>query len=100
MNEAEKVKLISKSYTFDEIGQAVETEKESAVFAWIRSASASEADQAETGFKREFVFDIRINAYKGEDELEYKGVRYSIYRTYRNTFKGIYELYTQRRVGT
>lgn len=100
MNTSEKITLVSKKIDYDEIGQAVETEAYTYPFAWIRSASAREVDQAEDGMQREYVFDVRINDYKSEDELEYNGVRYSIYRPYLNDSKGVYELYTQRRVGS
>lgn len=100
MNIARKITLISKSYTYDEIGQATETEKYTYPFAWVRSVSANEADQAEDGFRRENVFDVRITEYSNEDEVEYNGIRYTVYRTYANTDKGVMELYTQRRVGS
>jgi SPP1 family predicted phage head-tail adaptor len=100
MNETHKIKLISKTYAPDAIGQQIETETERSVFAWIHSAYANEAEEAEDGFKREFVFDVRIKSYNMEDELEYQGVRYSIYRPFRNTSKGVWELHTQRRVGS
>lgn len=100
MNIARKITLISKTYTYDDIGQAVETEAYTYPFAWVRSVSANEAQQAEDGFRRENVFDVRITEYSNEDELECDGIRYTIYRTYMNTDKGVMELYTQRRVGS
>ena len=49
MNTAKKITLVSKSYTYDDIGQAVETEAYTYPFAWVRSASAREEEQAEEG---------------------------------------------------
>ena len=100
MNRTHKITLVSKSYTYDDIGQAIETEAYTYPFAWVRSASTREIDSAEDGMMREYVFDVRITEYNGEDELEYDGVRYSIYKHYLNADKGVCELYTQRRVGS
>lgn len=100
MNTAKKITLVSKSYTYDDIGQAVETEAYTYPFAWVRSASAREEEQAEDGLRREYVFDVRLTNYNGENELEYNGIRYTVYRTFLNADKGVMELYTQRRVGT
>ena len=100
MNRAKKVYLISKVYNPDDIGQYIDTETKDPVFALLRSASASEASQAEDGFKREIVFDVRLNEYNGQDEVEYKDERYTIYRHYFNHDTGFCELYTERRIGT
>lgn len=100
MNIARRITLVSKTYTYDDIGQAIATEAFKYPFAWVRSASRREVDEALDGIAREYVFDVRISEYSGEDELEYKGIRYTIYRTYVNTVSGIIELYTERRVGS
>ena len=100
MNIAKKITLVSKTYTYDDIGQPIVSESYKYPFAWVRSASRREVDEALDGIAREYVFDVRISEYGGEDEIEYKGIRYTIYRTYMNTVSGIMELYTERRVGS
>lgn len=94
-----KISLISKTYTEDAIGQKIPTEVETEIFADVASISANEfAKAGELGFKPLFKFNVWQNEYSGQEILKYKGVKYSIYRTYNNQ-KGRTELYAQKDVG-
>lgn len=94
-----KLKLISKVYTEDSIGQMVAEESATEVFADVLSVSASEfANAGVLGFKALFQFQVWTNEYSGQDVVEYENARYSIYRTYDNP-NGRTELYVQRDVG-
>ena len=46
MNIARRITLVSKTYTYDDIGQAIATEAFKYPFAWVRSASRREVDEA------------------------------------------------------
>ena len=98
MNRAHKITLIGKSYTEDEIGQQIPTETERKVFAYIRDVSQSESARPIEGLTPEKVFDVHVTEYEDEDKVEYKGIRYSIYRTYLNDDSRV-ELYGARRTG-
>lgn len=99
MNLAEKIALISIEYTFDDIGQPVETRTESDVFALIESVTMSEFYQAGMqGFKPEYRMTVWMTEYSGQKLLEYENKTYDIYRTYRRN-DGRIELYVTERKG-
>lgn len=98
MNRAHKITLIGKSYTEDEIGQQIPTETERKVFAYIRDVSQSESARPVEGLTPEKVFDVHVTEYEDEEDVEYKNVRYRIYRTYLNDDSRV-ELYGARRTG-
>lgn len=99
MNIAEKISLITKTYSIDSIGQRVETQSTKDVFAMIEFVSQSEFYQAgQSGLKPDFKMTVRLMEYGGEESLKYKNVEYSIYRTYRRT-DGRIELYVVKKVG-
>lgn len=99
MNLAEKISLITKTYTQDDIGEWVETETKTDVFARVESISMSEFYQAGMqGFKPEYRMTVWMNEYSGQDILEYQSKIYTIYRTYR-TDEGRIELYVTERKG-
>ncbi|MDM5333432.1 phage head closure protein [Ureibacillus composti] len=94
----EVVKLISTSFTVDELFQEVEAKTEREVFADKRSASQSEFFNAgQIGLKPQYVFTIRLSEYADETELVYNGKTYSIYRTYEKGEN--IELHSEVRVG-
>ena len=99
MNRAHKITLIGKTYTEDAIGQLIPTEAENKVFAYIRDVSRSESERPIEGLVPSKVFDVHITEYNHEEDVEYKGVRYRIYRTYLNDESRV-ELYGARRVGS
>ena len=98
MNRAHKITLIGKSYTEDAIGQQIPTEKETKVFAYIRDVSQTESARPIEGLTPSKVFDVLVTEYNAEEDIEYKGIRYRIYRTYINDDSRI-ELYGARRTG-
>ena len=95
MNIAEKISLVTKTYSVDSIGQRVETRSTTDVFALVESASQSEFfNGGQNGLRPDLKFTVRLFEYSGQDTLLYKGVEYSIYRTYRRN-DGRIELHTQ-----
>lgn len=93
------VKLIKKSLGgTNKYGDPVYTEAEREVFAQIKSISQKEYYEANTsGFKPELkVVLADYYDYDGEDTIEYDGVRYDIYRTYRSNIS--IELTCQRSI--
>lgn len=98
MNRAHKITLIGKSYTEDDIGQQISTETERKIFAYIRDVSQTESARPIEGLTPAKVFDVHVTEYENEENVEYKGVRYSIYRTYLNDDSRM-ELYGARRTG-
>lgn len=93
------VKLIKKSLGgTNKYGDPVYTETEREVFAQIKSISQKEYYEANTsGFKPELkVVLADYYDYDGETTIEYDGVRYDIYRTYRSNIS--IELTCQRSI--
>ena len=98
MNRAHKITLIGKTYAEDAIGQLIPTETENKVFAYIRDVSQSESSRPIEGLTPSKVFDVYVTEYNNETDVEYRGVRYTIYRTYLNDESRV-ELYGARRTG-
>lgn len=92
------IQLVSVSIELDELLQEIEKPVKRDVFANKRSISQSEFFNAgQNGLKAQYVFDIRLCEYKGEDELIFDNKSYLIYRTFE---KGEdIELYAQKKVG-
>lgn len=94
-----QIKLISKTYTVDAIGnrQATTTYKE--VFCDVKSVTSQEfANAGQIGIKPSDVFIIWAHEYEGNEEVLADGEIYSIYRTYKRE-DGRIELYTEKRIG-
>lgn len=99
MNNTYKIGLVGKSYVADSIGNMIEQETISYVFADLKSISAKEFfDGGESGLKPDQKFIVRAFEYFDEDEIEFGEKRYSIYRSYRRD-DGFVELYTEKKVG-
>jgi len=99
MKHSSKIKLISKTYVVDAIGQRVATDTLKEIWCDVKSVSGQEFAQAGSeGIKPKFVFAVWESEYNEETELMYDNVAYSIYRTYSRD-DGRIELYTQKRVG-
>ena len=94
------IKLVSQSYTQDEIGQFVPTESETEVLPrMINSVSRDEWFNAgKSGFKAEYQITMFRFDYNGEKECELDGKRYGIYRTYEVDNDNI-ELYLSEKTG-
>lgn len=90
--------LIKKVMSKDTLGYPIATETKTTVLCEIRTVSRQEFfDAGKAGLVPEY--EIRINAieYGGEDELEYNGKRYGIYRTYQTA--DYIELYVEYKGG-
>lgn len=99
MNLAEKIELITIEYTQDELGEWIETQKTSEVFAIVNSVSASEFFQAGLqGFKPEYQMTVWMTEYSGQELVEYNGKVYTVYRSYRRN-DGRIELYVTQKKG-
>lgn len=60
------------------------------VLCWIENASAQEVYTARAvGMRPDLTFVINEKLYKDEEEVEYKGVKYSVIRHYNAYFGGI-----------
>lgn len=98
MNRAKKIKLISVTSEPDDLGQFIETETFTEPFAMVRDVSSSESSRPVEGLRPSKVFDVLMTEYDDQDTIEYKGTRYTIYRTYLRDDARI-ELYTGVRIG-
>ena len=79
-------KLVAKTFTTDSIGQRVEVESLTEVFTSVSSVSRNEFfDAGASGIRAQYVFSMAIINYSGENELEYVGKRYRVYRTYQTS---------------
>ena len=89
---------VKQEITIDVYGTEVATETEREVFCEVDSITQSEFYQAaNTELNPEYKFTIFFGDYDGEPLVEFQGVRYAIYRTYRADDN--LELYTERKIG-
>lgn len=92
------IKLIAQTISVDTYGNETATETSRTVFAEVDSISRSEFYAAANAeLNPEYKFVVFFGDYAGEALVEFQGVRYWIYRTYR---AGDYmELYAERKTG-
>jgi SPP1 family predicted phage head-tail adaptor len=77
------VTLLKISTVTNDIGDSVESETRTDVFADKLPVNQSEVYQAMGhGVKPANKFRVRYAAYSGEERFEYKGLKYKIIRTY------------------
>ena len=100
MDRSEVLSLIVKTETKNELGIFETTEGERQVYCSVESIGSAEFFSAgQNGLKPSLKFTLFRYDYNDEQTLVYKGVRYSIYRTY--VKKGEFvELYCEKDVGT
>lgn len=99
MDRSTPLKLISYTYTTDSIGQKVAQDTSRMVYCNLRSVSRSEWMQAgQMGLKPSFQASMFAYDYNGEKEVELKGKRYGVYRTYFSA-NDIIELYLEEKAG-
>lgn len=99
MDRSTVIKLISKTYSQDSIGQYVYTETEREVFCDVRSITRVEwFDAGRNGMQPVYIFTMFEPDYAGEKIVEYGGNRYGVYRTYRSRNETI-ELYVEEKGG-
>lgn len=77
--------LVTKTITYDSIGQPVETKTNTEIFVSERAITRAEWSEAgRLGLKPELKLVTPFMNYNGEDEVIYNGKTYGIYRTYQN----------------
>ena len=94
----DELTLIKQTITTDDYNVEVITESERTVFCEVSSITQSEFfAAANTELQPELRFTVFFGDYENESIVEFQGVRYGIYRTYRS---GDYmELYVERKIG-
>ena len=94
--------LVERQLTQDETGAFVPAgpPRTQQIFGSISSVNRAEWYSAgQEGRKPELVFTTPIVNYSGQPEAEYRGKRYSIYRTYLRHDSDEMELYLERKAG-
>ena len=77
------INLISVTTTVNSLGDAVDTQTLTQVFANKKSIRQSEFYQAmANGLRPEIMFEIRYSDYNSEDKISYNGYQYDIIRVY------------------
>ena len=100
MDRSEVLTLIGTTRTQDEYGIWRETPTARNVFCQVNSITRSEFfDAGRNGLNPEFMFSMFAGDYEGERVCEYRGQKYSIYRTYLGR-NDVIELYAERKGGT
>lgn len=100
MDRSDVITLIAVTQTQDDYGVWRSTETKHDVFCQINSVTRNEFYQAgRAGLNPEFQITMFAYDYDDEKIIEYKGKRYSVYRTY-FTRNDMIELYVQRKGGT
>lgn len=93
--------LIHEDHTVDAIGQRVPAYSERQVFARIRSVTRSEWNNAGVkGLQPELVAITPMINYAGEKLAEWRGRRFSVYRTYIVEERDEIELYLEEKAGS
>ena len=80
---SDKIKLIVITVTENSMGDMIETETKTEVFANKRSIRQSEFYQAAaTGLRPEIMFEVWSEEYSNQPRLEYGSKQYTIIRAY------------------
>lgn len=102
MNKAITIKLLTKTYTTDSMGQRTYTTTEKEVFATLSSISRAEwtsySQSGRQGLVPAYVASVFFGDYNGENECVYEGQTYGIYRTYQRDDEQV-ELYLEKKAG-
>lgn len=102
MNRAVTIKLLTKTYTTDSMGQKTYTSKDREVFATLTSISRAEwvsySQTGRQGLVPAYVATVFMGDYEGESECIYEGKTYGIYRTYERDDEQV-ELYLEKKAG-
>lgn len=100
MDRSDVITLISLTKSQDDYGVWREAEARHDVFCNVGSVTRAEFfDGGRNGLNPAYVFTMFFGDYNGERIVEYKGERFSIYRTYHARTDTI-ELYAERKGGT
>lgn len=77
--------LVAVTITYDDIGQSIEAETVTDIFVEERSITRQEWSEAgRIGVNPDIELVTPFMNYNGELIVDYDGVRYSVYRTYRS----------------
>ena len=91
--------LISETFSQDENGVMIPTERKRKVFGEVNSVTGSEwFEGGRNGLNPEYRILIFAPEYQGEEIVEYQGTRFTVYRTY-TARNDVLELYCERRKG-
>lgn len=94
------ITLISQTFEQNDIGVQIATETVTQVWARLQSATRAEFYSAgQNGLQPSLVAVTPIANYAGQKLAEWRGTRYSIYRTYFATGSDEIELYLEEKVG-
>ena len=94
------ITLVAVTRTQNEYGQWVASESTKDVYCEVDSVSQSEFfEGGRNGLNPEYRFTMFFADYNNEPIVEYKGLRYAVYRTYLNRNDKL-ELYVERKGGT
>lgn len=100
MDRSDVISLISVTTSRDDYGVMRKSEQSRQVYCSVESVTASEFfEGGRNGLNPEFRMTMFRHDYEGEPIVEYRGQRYSIYRTYIGKNDSI-ELYVERKGGT
>lgn len=101
MDRSDVIKLIPVTMEEDAYGVEKPTEGTAReVMCQVRSVTRNEFfEGGRNGLNPEYEFDVFFGDYDGERLVEFKGKRYSVYRTYHGR-NDIVELYCERKGGT
>lgn len=100
MVRSDVITLVAVTRTQNEYGQWVASESTKDVYCEVDSVSQSEFfEGGRNGLNPEYRFTMFFADYNNEPIVEYKGLRYAVYRTYLNKNDKL-ELYVERKGGT
>lgn len=78
-----ELKLISLTYTENELGDRIPDETTTTILCGLRSVTRSEHYAAAThGLRPEIVFVVNRHEYSGQGLVEFNSERYTVIRTY------------------
>lgn len=99
MDRSDVISLVSYSLSQDAYGVWQKTKTARDVFCAVDSVTRDEFfEGGRNGFNPQFRMTMFAPDYQGEEEVEYNGVSYGVYRTYRaNT--DLLELYVEKKGG-
>lgn len=99
MNKSDVAYLVSESYTQNVYGVNEKQTEKRRIFCNVTSVNSQEwFEGGRNGLNPQYRFTIYSFEYLGESLIEYRGVTYSIYRTYIVNQDEI-ELYAEKRQG-
>jgi len=99
MDRSTVVYLVGEVFTQNEYGVLIPETKKRMIFADVSSVTSTEwFEGGRNGLNPEFRMRIFAPEYCGEKIIEYNGIQYTIYRTYKAR-NDILELYVQRKMG-